>query len=98
MARDIHIRRAACLEQLRRLEERLATIQGADPQAPFMRISLRIQHFQWQAELGVLDEIEREVTFAATTLTATPARVPEVNSRRDGRKAVAAGAKQSRLT
>jgi len=67
LARDIHIRRTACLEQLRRLEERLAAIAGTDAWAPFARISLRMQQFEWQAELGILDELQRELTSDGRT-------------------------------
>lgn len=61
MIRDIRIRRAASLEQLRRLEERLAATRGTEAYAAFTRVALRIRRFEWQAELGILDELEREL-------------------------------------
>jgi DNA-binding PadR family transcriptional regulator len=91
MTRDIHIRRAASLEQLRRLEERLATIQGADPHAPFIRVSLRIQQLEWQAELGILDEIERELIQLARAGVADRADEPKRRGTGAGGKETAIG-------
>jgi len=61
MVRDIRIRRATSLEQLRRLEERLAATTGTEAHAAFARVALRIRQFEWQSELGILDELEREL-------------------------------------
>jgi hypothetical protein len=61
LLRDVTIRRAASLEQLRRLEERLTETAGTPPYAAFTRMALRIRQIEWQAELGILDEIEREL-------------------------------------
>jgi len=67
MIRDIHVRRAVSLEQLRRLEERLAETVGAQGYAPFIRVALRIREFEWKAELGILEEIERELAHDEKT-------------------------------
>jgi DNA-binding PadR family transcriptional regulator len=72
MARDIHVRRAVSIEQLRWFEERLAATDGRHVYAPFTRISLRIQQLEWQAELGVLDDIERELANAGSPVVADP--------------------------
>jgi DNA-binding PadR family transcriptional regulator len=61
LVRDIRIRRAASLEQLRRLEEHLAATTGTEAYAAFSRVALRVRQFEWQAELGILDELEREL-------------------------------------
>lgn len=61
MARDIHIRRGVALEQLRCLEERLAATTCKESYAAFIRLALRIRQFEWQGELAILDEIEREL-------------------------------------
>jgi DNA-binding PadR family transcriptional regulator len=61
LVRDIHIRRATSMEQLRRLEERLAESAGAQPYVAFTRLALRIRQFEWQAELNVLEELEHEL-------------------------------------
>ena len=73
LTRDIHIRRTTSLEQLRRLEERLAGADAADIYAPFTRISLRIQQLEWKTELGILDELEREVASGSTSRAADAA-------------------------
>jgi DNA-binding PadR family transcriptional regulator len=61
MVRDLRIRRATSLEELRRLEGRLAAIGGANSDAAFIRVALRMRQFEWQAEIGVIEEIEREL-------------------------------------
>jgi len=64
MARDVHVRRRVCLEELRRLEERLATAVGSEGYAPFVRVALRIRELDWKTELGFLEEIQRELADA----------------------------------
>lgn len=67
MLRDIRIRRASSLEQLRRLDEQLSATVGSESYSAFIRIALRIRQFEWQAELGILDELERELRVPAAT-------------------------------
>lgn len=61
MVRDLRIRRATSLAELRELDGRLVGMSSASSDAAFIRVALRMRQFEWQAEIGVIGEVEREL-------------------------------------